>query len=91
VPPVDELAIEDINPANPHLFSEYRWPDVFERLRREDPVHLNEIRTAGRYWSLVKYDDVRATDGDWKTFSSAYGIALGWPIGRRLRRTPSSR
>lgn len=81
VPPVEELAIDDINPANPHLFSEHRWQEVFERLRREDPVHFNEISTAGRYWSLVRYDDVRATDGDWKTFSSAKGITLGWPIG----------
>ncbi len=81
VPPVGELAIDDINPANPHLFSEHRWPEVFARLRREDPVHFNEISTAGRYWSLTRYDDVRAVDGDWRTFSSARGITLGWPIG----------
>ncbi len=81
VPPVDQLDLEDINPANPHLFSEHRWQEVFARLRREDPVHFNEISTAGRYWSLTRYDDVRAVDGDWKTFSSASGITLGWPIG----------
>ena len=81
VPRVDDLAIEDINPANPHLFSEHRWQEVFARLRREDPVHLNEIRSAGRYWSLTRYDDVRATDGDWKRFSSASGITLGRPVG----------
>jgi len=77
VPPVAELALEDINPTNPHLFKEDRWQEVFARLRAEDPVHFNEIETAGRYWSITKYDDVRAVDGDWETFSSAKGITLG--------------
>ena len=77
VPDAAELAIEDINPLNAHLFRENRWQDHFARLRVEDPVHFNELETAGRYWSLTKYDDVRAVDGDWKTFSSAPGITLG--------------
>jgi len=71
------LAIADINPANPHLFKEDRWAEHFARLRAEDPVHFNEIETAGRYWSITKYDDVRAVDGDWETYSSAKGITLG--------------
>ena len=77
VPDAADLAIADINPANPYLFSEDRWHDHFARLRAEDPVHLNELETAGRYWSITKYDDVRAVDGDWETFSSAKGINLG--------------
>ena len=40
-----------INPANPHLYKEDRWQEVFARLRAEDPVHLNEISTAGRFWN----------------------------------------
>ena len=77
VPDAADLALEDINPANPHLFKEDRWHDHFARLRAEDPVHLNELETSGRYWSVTKYDDVRAVDGDWQTFSSARGITLG--------------
>ncbi len=77
VPSADQLAIEDINPLNPHLFREHRWHDHFARLRAEDPVHFNELETSGRYWSITKYDDVRAVDGDWKTFSSSSGITLG--------------
>lgn len=72
-----DLALEDINPANPHLFSEDRWQDHFARLRAEDPVHLNEIESAGRYWSITRYDDVRAIDGNWEDFTSARGISLG--------------
>ena len=80
VPDASELALEDINPLNAHLFAENRWQSHFERLRNEDPVHLNEIESAGRYWSVTKYDDVRQVDGDWKSFSSASGITLGPPV-----------
>ena len=38
-PPAESLPLEELNPANPHLFRENRWPEYFERLRREDPVH----------------------------------------------------
>ncbi len=72
-----DMALEDLNPANPHLFRDDRWHDHFARLRAEDPVHFNELESSGRYWSLMKYDDVRATDGNWETFSSASGITLG--------------
>ena len=71
------MALKDINPANPYLFKNDTWRDHFARLRAEDPVHFNELETSGRYWSLTKYDDVRATDGDHETFSSAGGISLG--------------
>ena len=81
-----ELALEDINPLNPHLFREHRWHEHFARLRREDPVHLNELGSAGRYWSVTKWDDVRAVDGDWRTFSSANGITIGPPVDTPLPR-----
>lgn len=84
IPDVNDIAIEDINPLNAHLFSENRWEGFFERLRKEDPVHLNEINTAGRYWSLTKYADIKAVDADWKRFSSAQGITLGFKIGAEM-------
>ena len=59
-----DMALEDINPLNAHLFREHRWQDHFARLRAEDPVHFNELETAGRYWSVTRYDDVRAVDAD---------------------------
>ena len=54
-----ELALEELNPLNAHLYREHRYHDHFARLRAEDPVHFNELETAGRYWSVTKYDDVR--------------------------------
>ena len=76
-----DLSLDEINPLNPHLFRDHRWHDHFTRLRHEDPVHLNELGSAGRYWSVMRYDDVRAVDGDWKTYSSADGITIGPPVG----------
>ncbi len=81
VAPAHELALEDINPLNAHLFREHRWHGYFERLRREDPVHLNEIETAGRYWSVTRYEDIKAVSSNWQTFSSAKGITLGFRVG----------
>ncbi len=81
VAPASELSIDEINPLNPHLMRDNRYHDYFARLRAEDPVHFNELETSGRYWSITKYDDVRAVDGDWKNFSSSKGISLGPPVG----------
>lgn len=79
-----DMLLEDINPLNAHLFADNRWRPVFERLRAEDPVHLNEIDTAGRYWSLTKYRDIKDVDTDWQRFSSANGITLGFKVGTEL-------
>ena len=75
-----DVPIEEVNPLNAHLFLEDRWQEHFARLRAEDPVHFNELETSGRYWSITKYDDVRAVDGDWETYSSASGITLGLSV-----------
>jgi len=83
VAPADELTIDEINPLNANLFAEDRYHRYFERLRNEDPIHFNEIETAGRYWSVTKGDDIRAVEGDWQTFSSASGITLGVPTPER--------
>ncbi len=79
-----DMDLADINPVNAHLFADNRWAPVFERLRAEDPVHFNELKTSGRYWSLTKYEDIKAVDADWERFSSAQGITLGFPIDAEL-------
>ncbi|MBW2396296.1 MAG: cytochrome P450 [Deltaproteobacteria bacterium] len=84
VAPAHELPLEEINPLNANLFSQNRWQGYFERLRKEDPVHFNEIETAGRYWSVTKYDDIKKVSSDWETFSSAHGITLGFRVGAEV-------
>ncbi len=81
LPDAKDIALAAINPINPRLFSEDRWQGYFERLRKEDPVHFNELDWAGRYWSLTRYDDIKTVDSDFENFSSASGITLGLPIG----------
>ena len=82
VPAASELALEDINPLNAHLYAEDRWHDHHARLRHEDPVHFNELETAGRYWSVMKAADIKTVEADWRTFSSASGITLGIPVAK---------
>jgi cytochrome P450 len=80
IPSPYDIALEDINPVSPRLFSEYKLWDYFKRLRDEDPVHFNETELAGRYWSLTRYEDIKKVDADHVNFSSAQGITLGFPI-----------
>ena len=83
-----DVPIEEVNPLNAHLFLEDRWQEHFTRLRAEDPVHFNELETSGRYWSITTYDDVRAVDGDWETYSSASGITLGLSVEKMQEEAP---
>jgi cytochrome P450 len=84
LPSAYDIPLEDVNPANPRLFAENRWQETFERLRAEDPVHFNQTELAGRFWSLTRYEDIKQVDVDWKNFSSAKGIALGFPVDAPL-------
>ena len=68
--------LADINPAKVERFqNDTIWP-VFERLRREDPVHFTADSEYGPYWSVTRWDDIMAVDTDHGAFSSAEGIGL---------------
>jgi cytochrome P450 len=84
IPSAYKIPLGEILPVNPRLWSENRWEETFERLRSESPVHFNETETAGRFWSLSRYQDIKEVDADWRTFSSANGITLGFPVGTAL-------
>jgi cytochrome P450 len=84
IPDPCDVPLDEINMVNPRLFREDRIWGYFERLRKEDPVHFNETELAGRYWSLTRYDDIKAVDSNHELFSSAHGIALGIPVGSPL-------
>ena len=76
----NEVEIEKINPANNDWFGKNLDPIVFKRLREESPVHYTEDSQVGPYWSIAKYEDVKAIDMDHKRFSSDImngGIRLG--------------
>ncbi len=70
------MPLDQLNPAQPALFeADAMWP-VFERLRKEDPVHHTAESEFGPYWSITRYADVMAVDIDHEAFSSADGVAL---------------
>ncbi|MDB5483227.1 MAG: cytochrome, partial [Caulobacteraceae bacterium] len=72
--PLDEFQVADIA-----LFtSDSHWP-WFERLRREDPVHWCPDSEYGPYWSVTRFNDIIAVDGNHQVFSSSSelgGIAI---------------
>jgi cytochrome P450 len=50
--------------------------EIFRRLRDEDPCHWNDETDGPGFWSLTRYEDVKAAGSDWQTFSSAQGTQI---------------
>ena len=73
---VGDIPLEALNPAQPELFAANDMWGVFERLRREDPVHFTPDSDYGPYWSITRYNDIMAVDTNHQVFSSADGIVL---------------
>jgi len=68
--------LDELNPAQPELFqANAMWP-IFERLRKEDPVHFTAESEYGPYWSITKYNDIMAVDTNHQVFSSEPGITI---------------
>ena len=68
--------LAELNPAKAARFqADAIWP-MFERLRREDPVHFTPDSEFGPYWSITKWNDIMAVDTNHERFSSADGITL---------------
>ncbi len=63
--PLDEFQVADVE----HFVTDTHWP-WFERLRAEDPVHYTAESEFGPYWSVTKFDDIIAVDGNHQVFSS---------------------
>jgi cytochrome P450 len=62
--------LERVDPANPKLFYHDVIGPYFERLRREDPVHLVDSAIYGPYWSITKFNDIMEIDTNHRQFSS---------------------
>ncbi len=70
-----------LNPAQPDLFrNDAHWA-VFERLRKEDPVHYTAEHEFGPYWSITKYNDIMTVDTNHEAFSSEGGITIANQTG----------
>jgi len=72
------VPLEQLDPADPQGFVDDTVGYVFERLRREDPVHRSHSPIPGidTYWSVTRYQDIMHVDSHHELFSSEGGITL---------------
>jgi cytochrome P450 len=72
------LPLNQLDPADPQGFVDDTVGYVFERLRREDPVHRSHSPIPGidTYWSVTRYQDIMHVDSHHELYSSDGGITL---------------
>jgi cytochrome P450 len=72
------LPLDQLDPADPQGFVDDTVGHVFERLRREDPVHRSHSPVPGidTYWSVTRYQDIMHVDSHHEIYSSEGGITL---------------
>ena len=62
--------------VDPELHAAGAAHEVWRRMRRDFPVHRHEPGELPSFWSLTRYDDIRAVYRDPRLFSSAHGVLL---------------
>lgn len=79
IPDAYSIPLEEIDVSNGRLFEHQKHWEYFERLRKEDPVHLTENEEFGRFWNVTKFKDVLKVDTSHQIFSSEPAIVVGDP------------
>ncbi|QLL07543.1 cytochrome P450 [Mycobacterium vicinigordonae] len=70
---LDQRDLDTVDLADPSVWDDGPPYDLFERMQREAPVHFSPQRNMpdeGGFWSITRFDDVRAVSRDHRTFSS---------------------
>jgi cytochrome P450 len=70
---VDLPDLDSVDLADPAVWDDGPPYDLFEKMQREAPVHFSPQRNLpdeGGFWSITRFDDVRAVSRDHRTFSS---------------------
>jgi cytochrome P450 len=75
---IARIPLSELNPADAQSFMDDSVGYVFERLRREDPVHRSHSPLPGvdTYWSVTRYQDIMHVDSNHAIYSSDAGITL---------------
>ena len=68
-----------IDLLDPATFANGQPARLYAKLRAEAPVYRNSERGGPGFWALTRYDDVRAVDRDFHTFSSEPTIMIADP------------
>lgn len=72
------IPLAQINPADAQEFVDDTVGYLFDRLRREDPVHRSHSPIPGMdtFWSVTRYQDIMHVDTHHDIYSSEKGITL---------------
>jgi cytochrome P450 len=66
--------LEDLDPGHPRLFQTNSFGRVFERLRKEAPVHYCRDSQFGPYWSVTCYKDILQVETNTEAYSSDVSV-----------------
>lgn len=71
--------MDDYDLTLPQAFACIDYHRIFRRLRAEDPVHWTVGRLKRGFWSITRYEDVRAIFSDAEAFCSQLGTFVPSP------------
>ena len=75
-----EIALEQFDLLRADMFVNDNHVGFFERLRREDPVHLQQDHAiVGSFWNVTRYKDIMEVDTNHDIYSSAGSITADDP------------
>ena len=75
-----EIPLSDIDLVDPHIFHNDFHVEIFERLRKESPVHYQQDHeVVGSFWNVTRYQDIMSVDTDPATYSSEGSIVATDP------------
>jgi cholest-4-en-3-one 26-monooxygenase len=71
------MQLDDVDLLDPDVFKEGRHHEMFEVLRREDPVHFHPEPRGPGFWCVTRHEDLITVNRDYEVFSSAeHGIMI---------------
>ncbi len=76
------LPLDQLDVADPDLFSTNSHWRYFERLRKEDPVNYCAVESNqfAPYWSVTKFNDIMHVETNPQIFSSEPSITIATPV-----------
>ena len=77
MPVVNSLPLDAIDMSDASLYQQDVWRRCFARLGAEDPVHWSENDVFGGFWSVTRFENITAVDGNHEAFSSEPAITIG--------------
>ena len=67
-----DIPAADLDVSRGDLWEQNAWRPIFAKLRAEAPVSFCPESIFGPYWSITRYDDIVAIEGDPGNFSSSW-------------------